>query len=172
MFSVTQRPVPEQSLLKPYDDMEGCSADCFETLISGAFGFADYVEAFFTTPLFRAERWILGWAISKPSRDAEIRALAQGNGNGFAAWEVEDRGPHQLLLTVTNGSVRTWLMMIPAQAPDTTTKLLFGSAVLPKPETGEKGFIYKALGGFHIIYSKLLLWSAKRRMKQGLKAGR
>ena len=168
MLSIHQRSVPETSLLKPYDAMPGCAADCFETEIPAAITLSSYVNAFFTSPLFQVERWILGWAIKKPSSDDDIRKLADGSGTGFSAWSVEQRNEHQLLLTVTNNSVRTWLMIEPAKDGKHATRLLFGSAVLPKEDTGEKGWIYKALAGFHIIYSQLLLWSAKRQLQAKL----
>ena len=61
-------------------------------------------------------------------------------------------------------------MIVPVDtASDTRTRLYFGSAVVPirNSKTSEPsiGLIFQALLGFHKVYSMLLLYSAKLRIK-------
>jgi hypothetical protein len=70
-------PLPPGALLAKYV-REGAYADCYVTDIAGAVSHAQYVEAFYTTAVFKLERLILKWAVSKPSTDGEARQLAAG----------------------------------------------------------------------------------------------
>jgi hypothetical protein len=127
-----------------------------------------YVSAFYTTPLFRVERWILEWAAGKPSTDAEVQALAVGHDVPFAAWRVEDRTADQLLLGDFTGRTKSWLRVATAAGDAGRTHLFFGSAVLPSldPRTGTRrlGSLFGALLPFHRLYSKLLLAAAAKRV--------
>ena len=125
------------------------------------------MEAFYTTFVFKLERLILKWAVLKPSTDDQARALAAGAVNEFAAWRVEKRNDHQLLLSDYRGSTRSWLMV--ARLEDgTRTRLYFGSAVVAsgKSRSGKPrmGFVFRALLGFHKIYSQVLLHAAVVRL--------
>ena len=125
-----------------------------------------YVAAFYTTFVFKVERFILRWAVSKPSTDDQAKALAAGSIEEFAAWRVEKRNDHQLLLCDYRGSTRSWLMVERLEA--TRTRLYFGSAVVTSRDsrTGkpELAFVFRALLGFHKIYSQVLLHAAKSRL--------
>jgi hypothetical protein len=46
---------------------------------------AQYVEAFYTTLLVRLERLLLAWLLSRPSTDLQVRRLATGEFDEFAA---------------------------------------------------------------------------------------
>jgi hypothetical protein len=74
---------------------------------------ARYVEAFYTTPLFKVERLLLAWFAARPSTDAEAQRLAAGEIATFAAWSVEAREADQLLLCDFKGRTRSWLMSTP-----------------------------------------------------------
>ena len=78
----------------------------------------------------------------------------------------------QLLLCAIDGRTRSWLMVSAADVSG-RTRLYFGSAVLPKPmpvnspsATGKPslGFVFKALLGFHKLYSRALLSAAAARL--------
>jgi hypothetical protein len=165
MDSVEKCPVPSDAMLNKYS-MEAVYVDCYRTEVRGQVAFPEFIFAFYTTPLFRVERVILQFTVSKPSTDLQARQLANGTTEKFAAWHVEDRSENELLMCDFRGRTRSWLMVVPvntASAPRTC--LYFGSAVVPvrNSKTGELslGFTYQALIGFHKIYSILLLYSAK-----------
>jgi hypothetical protein len=67
------------------------------------------------------------------------------------------------------GRTRSWLMS-GAGDGDSSTRLYFGSAVVPNgvDESGKKhfGFGFHALMGFHKLYSRALLRSAASRLKR------
>jgi hypothetical protein len=125
------------------------------------------VAAFYTTWLFRLERWILRLAVARPSTDEEAHELARGERDSFAAWSVEARAPDQLLMCDFTSRTRSWLMVAPA-AGAAGTRLYFGSVVVPvrDPKTGETGLgpVHGPLFGFHRVYSRLLLGAAARRL--------
>ena len=144
--------------------------DCYSTGTAGNVSHADYVEAFYTTVIFRAERFLLSVCVSKPSTDAQARELAKGGSASFAAWDVEARGENQLLLRDYTGNTRSWLMTAPRSADERTgTTLYFGSAVVAtrRDSRGEPVLApgYRALLGFHKRYSVLLLAAARRRLE-------
>jgi hypothetical protein len=131
---------------------------------------ARFVAAFYTTPVFRLERRILAWALSRPSTDAQAEQLASGRLDTFSAWRVEDRRDDQLLMADMKGRTRSWFMVSPDQArTGPRTRLYFGSAVLPvvDPATGASGMTagFRALRGFHHYYSEVLLYSARWRLE-------
>ncbi len=107
--------------------------------------------------------------MSKPSTDTEARQLAQGAIDYFAAWRIESRSDNQILMCDFRDRTRSWLMVCPLTSDGhTKTRLLFGSAVTPvrnpKTEKMALGFGFRALLGFHKIYSRALLCSAKSRL--------
>jgi len=145
----------------------GAYCDCYFTDVPRAVTHAEYVEAFYTTALFKLERWLLRLFVSRPSTDAEVRELARHARDTFAAWTVEARAPDQLLLCDFTGHTRSWLMVTPAEAPG-GTRLYFGSVVVPErnSRTGESGMpaAHGRLLGFHKLYSRMLLSAAARRL--------
>lgn len=129
---------------------------------------AAFVQAFYTTRLFKLERWILRGLLRRPSTDAQAVDLGLGQRDAFAAWTVEARTEDQLLLSDLYGRTRSWLMVLPGLAG---TRLYFGSAVVARrgARTGERslGWTYRALLGFHRLYSRLLLNAAARKLRRG-----
>ena len=170
MFSIETCPVPAESLLGEYS-MNGAYADCYWTEVPGQVSFPEFLFAFYTTPLFNLERLILRLTVSKPSTDVQARQLAHGSRNRFAAWQVEGRSEHEILMCDFRGRTRSWLKVVPViTMRDTRTRLYFGSAVVPIPnsKTGKPslGFGIQVLLGFHKIYSVLLIYSAKLSLKR------
>ena len=162
--------LPAGALLTRYTG-SGAYADCYVTEIGRTVSHAEFVEAFYTTVVFKLERWILRLLVSQPSTDAQAKQLAQGTLSSFAAWSVEGRAPDQLLLSDFTGRTKSWLMVA---APESTgsprTRLFFGSAVVPvrNPTTGRAslGFVFSALLGFHKLYSRVLLHAARSRLSR------
>ena len=157
--------LPADSLLRPYL-RDGGFADGYCTQVDGEVSQARFVEAFYTTWLFRIERVLLALAVRRPSRDADVRAVAAGTAARFAAWTVEARAPSQLLLADELGNTRSWLMVAPHAG---ATTLYFGSAVVPRRpsaagEAPRMGILFRALLGFHALYSRALLATAVRRL--------
>ena len=88
----------------------------------------------------------------------------------FAAWHVEKRSENQLLLSDLYGRTRSWLMVAPVETEKGAgTRLYFGSAVIPvqNSRTGKStlGLRFRALLGFHKIYSEVLLSAAKQKLR-------
>ena len=167
MFSVQVYALPQQALLAKYAQGDNYT-DCYAAEVARPVSHAEYVEAFYTTALFKVERRLLGWFASRPSTDAQAKELASGILGVFAAWRVEDRSANQLLMCDFTGRTRSWFMVAPAGSGSTVTRLYFGSAVVPvvNKQSGQAtlGFTFKALLGFHKLYSRALLSAARSRL--------
>ena len=170
MSSVHPCEVPVNSLLRSYKDGAGY-ADCYVAEVPGLVTQETFIEAFYTSPLFKVERTILEYLASKPATDAEAKQLAAGKAVKFSAWRIEAQSASELLLADFTGCTRSWLMATPStsSATATSTLLYFGSAVLPRKSQGAQkpsmGLTFKALLGFHRLYSRLLLSAASRRVR-------
>lgn len=167
--------LPPTALLHRYE-RAGAFADCYAADIDAAVDLPAFVEAFYTSPLFRLERTLLGWFAGRAAGDAQARALALGAAQ-FSAWRVEARERDQLMLADFTGRTRSWLMTI--AGPDggaSTTTLFFGSAVVPTIDrrTGQArlGPAFTALLGFHRLYSRLLLRAARQRLQAAARQAR
>lgn len=168
MFSVEKCDLPESSLLLEYRN-NGAYTDCYTVQVDQIISQTEYIRAFYTTIVFKAERKILKWAVSKPSTDEEASLLAEARAEKFAAWNVEARQDNQILLSDFRGRTRSWLMSEPSKGIDgESTRLYFGSAVVRVrvKNTGERrlGKTFGFLIGFHRLYSRILLSSAKSRL--------
>ena len=157
-------PLPPDALLANYSST-GAYTDCYTTSVAKSVSQAPFVEAFYTGGVFRLERLLIRLFLRKASTDVQVGQLAAGEAHEFAAWRVEDRTPTQLLMCDIAGRTRSWLMV----SPDTAgTKLYFGSAVVPAATrtSGESrlGVTFKTLLGFHKLYSRILLGSARDRL--------
>lgn len=162
-------PVPSGTLLDAYA-RSGAYTDCYVTDLRRAVSQARFVEAFYSSAIFRIGRWLIGRLMSRPSSDAEARLLGEGRLNAFAAWSVEGRTQNQLLLAA--GRTRSWLMVTPIPGDaGPLTRLYFGSAVIPRkggaPGGSAMGWQFRVLLGFHRAYSRVLLRAACRRLMEG-----
>jgi hypothetical protein len=163
--------LPADALLQRYRQ-PGAYTDCYVTEVAWPVSRSEYVEAFYTTGLFKVERQILRWLASRPSTDVQARQLASGSLVTFAAWVVEAQTTGQLLLRDYSGRTRSWLMVMPVEEDDQrqNTRLYFGSAVVPVAgsKTGQAtlGFPFRSLLGFHKLYSRALLRAARSRLSE------
>jgi hypothetical protein len=166
---VTACDIPANTLLAAYV-RAGTYADCYVTQIGRPVSHAEYVEAFYTTALFKVERLILRLAVARPSSDLDAKRLAADGAETFAAWKVEARAKDQLILADFSGRTRSWLMVSPAEK-GAGTRLYFGSAVVPRVragvEEGTLGWTFSSLLGFHKLYSRALLGAAQSRLSKG-----
>ena len=164
MFTVTKTDLPSGTLLQRYSQRADCFTDCFFVDLSGDITLEEFVMSFYKTWLFNLEKWILDRTIKRPSDDDVLAALASGRGPAYAAWDVEDRAENQLLLAdISGGRTRSWLMAQPQEGA--TTRLYFGSAVLPPREGAGLGPMFTALLGFHNLYSYGLLGACARDLR-------
>ena len=127
--------IPKDTLLGMYA-RSGAFTDCFAIDVDRQVTQREFVEAFYTSSLFKVERWLLAKLLSRPSTDSEVHALAEGRLNAFAVWSVEQYKSDQILLAA--GSTRSWLMTFPVESSTPGTRLYFGSAVLPNRSSGFK----------------------------------
>lgn len=165
MSAIRRCELPQDALLNRYSGSAGY-ADCYAADVTRIVSHAEFVEAFYTSPVFKLERFFLRQLASRPSTDAQARQLAQGEADTFAAWSVEDHAPNQLLLRDFTGRTMSWLMVCPTgNGPAAGTLLYFGSAVVPVGRNGtgrgNLGWTFRALLGFHILYSRVLLGAAR-----------
>ncbi|MES2975990.1 MAG: hypothetical protein V4757_20400 [Pseudomonadota bacterium] len=170
MHTVRPCTLPAAALLQRHA-AGGGYADCYQADMPGTVSQAAFVEAFYTTRLFKLERVILSLLARRPSTDGDVKRLAEGSASTFAAWRVEGRSDDQLLLGDFTGRTKSWLMTAASDATSAgpATRLYFGSAVVPKVNktTGHSsmGFAFTALLGFHRLYSRLLLRAAVARLR-------
>jgi len=162
-------PLPDHALHAKYA-VPGGYVDCFVTHIARPVTHGEFVAAFYTTWLFKLERFVLTWFVAKDSTDREAHELARGERTSFAAWTVEARAENQLLMCDFQGKTRSWLMVAPISGETAGTRLLFGTAIVPITDhkTGERQLSagFRALLGFHKVYSRALLSAACSRLER------
>jgi hypothetical protein len=131
---------------------------------------AQFIEAFYTTRVFKMERLVLRVLAGKRSTDEQAAKLANGAGSVFAVWEVTERTASEILLTDQTGRTSSWLMAVPEGSSTTSgTRLFFGSAIRPRrlsDTSGQPQFgrLFHALLGLHRLYSRRLLEAAAKRL--------
>jgi hypothetical protein len=158
--------LPADVLLVRYANAGGY-ADCFVTDVPFSVSHADYVEAFYTTWLFKLERLVL-LLVAKRSTDTHARQLARGERASFAAWSVEARAPDQLLVCDYQGKTRSWLMIEPGfDGGAAATRLYFGTGIVPvRNNSGGRrlSLAFRLLLPFHKQYARALLRAARARL--------
>lgn len=171
MPRIVQGPVPDDALLKTYrggahPELWGAYADCFSASIDRPVSLAEFVTAFYTTPVFRLERLILQFLVGWPSSDEDARQVATGLRDTFAAWRVGERTETQLLMCDRYEGTRSWFRVTPQGSAGTL--LQFGSAVAARRRAAGELRMSPTFGillGFHKLYSRILLRSALRRLR-------
>ena len=171
MFSVTRQAVPDDSLLKTYrggarPELWGAYGDCFAVSVDRAVSLADFVFAFYTSAPFRIERMILRIVLKAPSTDGQAHAVADGCGGSFAVWYVGARSATQLLMCDRYERTRSWFRVVPLD--EGRTLLQFGSAVAASRSPRSSGPTSSLLSRFHVLYSQILLHSAKAGVERAV----
>ena len=150
-------------------ELNGSYTDCYAMDLPHAVSMSDYIIAFYTSRLFKLERFMLSIALGKKTTDSHTNELALSQTSAFSAWTVEGRESNQLLLRDLLGRTRSWLMAEPMEVDGKRhTRLYFGSAVVPKsrPAGGKPSFgaAFHLLSGFHHLYSRALMRSARSNL--------
>jgi hypothetical protein len=167
VFGITRLTAPIESLHISFRGQQperwGGYHDCFCVFIRSQVTLQQFVEAFYTSRLFRVERILLGTFLKLPSSDADAYALARGTRSTFAVWNTLVRTETELLMEDRFGRTRSWFRIQPGGSSG--TDMCFGSAVAGRRRTN-RGFAmslpFRMLLGFHVIYSQLLLSAAAR----------
>lgn len=163
---LSQVPVPNISLLAAYQKKQAFT-DCYATTVPIPVTLTQFIEAFYTTPLFKVERWLLAKVLNIPSSDQQALMLAQSNSVEFSAWQVESRTSNEIILTAWQ--TRSWLCVKQEENAAASTTLYFGSVVISTRPDGKFGLAFHMLGSFHRLYSKLLLFAAAKRLTNNMR---
>jgi hypothetical protein len=169
VFGIVRSAPPTDALLVTHrgrhPERWGGYHDCFRICVSGRVTLQQFVVAFYTSPLFRLERALLRMFLAVPSSDADAYALAGGTRDTFATWYLGARTPTELLMCDRYERTRSWFRVGPAG--DGGTELCFGSAAAGRRRANGSFMMSpssRALLGFHVLYSQLLLQAAARSL--------
>jgi len=165
MPKVIASELPSHALSASYKE-QGAFVDCYYIDIAKDVGLDNYIQAFYTTALFKVERSLLSLATFKRTKDDEAVKLSLGESDSYSIWTVEGRQSNQIMLRDFTGNTRSWLMVEKASGggcdsnrdSEMSTRLYFGSVVVPKDVTengaGSFGVLFHLLGKFHQVYSR------------------
>jgi hypothetical protein len=162
-------PVPDDSLLAVHAGLTpGSYADAFFVDVPGSVPLSDLVAAFYSSRMIAPELFLIGALFNRPSSRNQALQLGRGEIEAFSAWRVHQRTDDQVLMRETlSDKTRSWMRVQPA-AGGVGTRLYFGSAVLPVGRRADgaprMSGLFHALLGFHRLYSRLLLASARTRL--------
>ena len=154
--SVQRLPLPGYALLAKFA-RGGAYTDCYVVAVPRHVSHAEYVEAFYTSWLFKLERVILTWFVEKPSTDDEARALSRGERETFAAWSVDSRAGNQLVMLDFMSYTCSWLMI---ETRPAETVLYFGSGIM------RRTLGFRLLLPFHKLYARSLLAAAGAQLRR------
>jgi len=168
MTHVVPAEVPSDSLLVTYvggshPERWRHYTDCFSVTVHRSMTLSQFVQSFYMSRLFKVERWLLAVAAGTRSTDEQARELAESARETFAVWIVGARTENQLLMCDRYGKTRSWFSVQSADGEGTV--LRFGSAVAGgsgPAGSPRMGWRFRALLGFHRLYSRALLKAAAR----------
>jgi hypothetical protein len=66
MNSIKLLELPQTALLSRYKQ-QGAYTDCYSVEVPRVISHSEYIETFYTTPLFKVERFILATLVSRPN---------------------------------------------------------------------------------------------------------
>lgn len=158
-MDIQKADIPAGSLIADYAQREAHYTDCFVADVQAEL--PEFIQAFYTQPLFRAERLVLRLAARSPSTDDEVAALAAGTAERFAVWTVTARTKTELLMADASGRTMSWLSVADG--------LAFGSVVVPVRDRRGRltlGPVFYSLLTAHTLYSRALLAGAARRLNR------
>jgi len=167
MPKVIETELPNNALSASYKQ-QGAFVDCYYIDIEKDILLDEYIQAFYTTALFKLERSLLSLATFKPTFDREAVELSLGQSDSYSIWTVEGREDQQIMLRDFSGNTRSWLMIQKLNESEMGTRLYFGSVVVPKGtvKNGQASFgmLFHLLGKFHKVYSRALLSAAYKKL--------
>ncbi len=144
--------------------------DCFSSELDGTLSLETYVQAFYTSWLFRAERFVLN-RLKLPSTDDDLQNLLYGDRRSFAAWTIEQRTDTELLMCDVARKTKSWFMVEPvADSSTARTVVYFGTVVVATPhrQTGKPdlGAVFRVFMPAHLLYGRSLLVTACSRLRK------
>jgi hypothetical protein len=154
-------PVPDSALMQRYVGQGATYTDCYRVEVPQQVSLSEFVTAFYTTPLFRAERLILSLALRKRIHDGDINAMLSGRARTFAIWHVEEQSEDELLVCDAKDATRSWFWVMPLAQGGAA--LHFGSVVLAQ-EGRPLPKIVQYTTPLHLFYARSLLNAARRRL--------
>ncbi|MEH6450534.1 MAG: hypothetical protein V7765_17820 [Oleispira sp.] len=167
MPKVIATELPSDALSTSYQE-QGAFVDCYYMDIAKDISLEQYIQAFYTTTLFKLERSLLSLATFKRTKDVEAVELSLGKSDQYSIWTVEGRESNQIMLRDFTGNTRSWLMVQKPNENQMGTRLYFGSVVVPKSVSkngqGSFGVLFHLLDKFHEVYSRALLNAAYRKL--------
>jgi hypothetical protein len=167
MPKVIAAELPSDALSASYQE-QGAFVDCYYMDIVKDISLEQYIQAFYTTALFKLERSLLSLATFKRTKDEDAVELSLGKTDQYSIWTVEGREYNQIMLRDFTGNTRSWLMVQKPNENEAGTRLYFGSVVVPKDVTkdgqGSFGALFHLLDKFHEVYSRALLSAAYRKL--------
>lgn len=166
--NVTSCDLPSESLLHAATQSPGSYRDCFLADVPAedthADAFARFVYLFFDSWLFRLELKILRIAGKAKALNSDPIALANGQSDHFAAWIVDGRTEHELLLRIPETPILTWLSLSQSGA---VAQLCFGSGILAQDGKAHPHWGFRATLRPHRMYSASLLRAALADWERG-----
>ena len=161
---VVEMPLPVGTFIAEQAELLSFYTDCYGIKLDHAITLPEFMAAFYTTLLFRLERLMLALIPKGRMKDADVTALASGESDTMAIWQIESRRDCEILLSA--GRTQSWLMV---DAHNGGTQLFFGSVVVPEPPKREGGTpllgpVFDSLLSAHRIYSRMFLGSAAQRL--------
>jgi len=168
MSKIIEAETPSDALSAKYLE-DGAFVDCYYIDFPEEITLDRYIEAFYTTSLFKVERTILSIVTFKQTTDSEAAELSLGKSNSYSIWTVESRNSNQILLCDFTKKTRSWLMVKTLKNEETViSRLFFGSVVVPskvsKSGHASFGLLFHLFSRFHLSYSKALLNSAYKNL--------
>jgi hypothetical protein len=167
MPKVIATELPSDALTATYKE-QGAFVDCYSIDIATDISLIKYIQAFYTTSIFKLERSLLSLVTLKRTKDDEAVELSWGRSDNYSIWTVEGRESNQIMLCDFTGNTRSWLMVEKSSGSEISTCLYFGSVVVPKGkvENGQASFgvLFHLFGKFHQVYSRALLNAAYRKL--------
>eukprot|EP00045_Choanoeca_perplexa_P002911 m.27622 g.27622 ORF g.27622 m.27622 type:complete len:189 (-) comp11764_c0_seq1:101-667(-) len=162
---VSRRDVPNGSFLKSMKD-EGYNCDTFVLPLPNAppADLNKYIRAFFSSPVFQLERYVLQYAAGISIEDQDIRKCGFEVGDKLGVWGVTERCDNEALALWSQGSTDgcSWWRLEHTREGDPV--LMFGSGIRTNNASKAYRLAMVPLTQGHYLYSRILLWSTGRNL--------
>ena len=161
MIEVQEIAPQSESFLGAVLQSRSVFADAYVAACDPGIGLKVFLRAFYTSKAFWPERVLLGLIKRGSTSQEALEAMIEGRSDRFGVWRVVQRDSTEILLRDTSGRTASWLAVRDGQ-------VMFGSIVYPRVDssgTERMGALFWALKGFHKAYSRVLLASAVRRLR-------